>query len=203
MLDDFEQYLREQQQYLKYNLFELTDQEVDQIRSVSVARRVCRKDFLVQQGEICQYKVFVVRGLLRTYTTAEDGSDYVMRFTAEHEWTTDPESYFNRTPSNYTIEALETTDVILWNRDDFDRLRVTIPAVSAFSESVMAHNMRETQKRVLMNISATAEEKYRYFITTFPDVFRRVPLHMIASYLGVSRETLTRIRQGLAVAAKG
>ena len=202
MFDDFEQYLREQQQYLKFNMPELTDEQIDQIRSVAVERKMRRKDCLVQQGEICQYKIFVIRGLLRTYSTAEDGSEHVMRFTAEHEWTTDPESYTNQTPSNYTIEALEATDVIVWNRDDFDRLRMTIPAVNALSESAMALTIRENQKRVLMNISATAEGKYQYFMTSFPDIFRRVPLHMIASYLGVSRETLTRIRHGLVVAAK-
>ncbi|MES1219162.1 MAG: Crp/Fnr family transcriptional regulator, partial [Bacteroidota bacterium] len=77
-----------------------------------------------------------------------------------------------------------------------------IPGLSAFSEMVITTNASLVQKRVLMNISATAEEKYIDFINTFPDIFHRIPLHMVASYLGVSRETLTRVRQGLTVGTK-
>ena len=90
----------------------------------------------------------------------------------------------------------------MFSHDDFEILKQQIPTLGSFSEALITANASLVQKRVLMNISASAEEKYIDFLNTYPDIFHRVPLHMVASYLGVSRETLTRIRQGLAVGAK-
>lgn len=156
----------------------------------------------MHEGEINRYKIFVLNGLLRNYSVADDGYEYVMRFTDKGGWTTDPESYYNQSPSRFNIDALEASEVIMWNRGDFDMLKQSIPELVAYSEAMITKNMALTQKRVLMNISASAEEKYIDFINSFPNIINRVPLHMIASYLGVSRETLTRIRQNLTVAAK-
>lgn len=196
MFDDFERYLRQ-------HAPELTSEQIHLIRSKSVVRKVRKRQVLMYEGEVCQYKIFVLRGLLRTYNTAIDGSEYVMKFTAEQGWITDPDSYFNQTPSDLTIDAVEPSDVVLWTRDDFETLRAAIPELNTLSEQLVTRSIGDTQKRILMNISASTEEKYQHFIDTYPDIFRRVPLHMVASYLGVSRETLTRIRQGQAIAAKG
>jgi len=84
--------------------------------------------------------------------------------------------------------------VILWTRENFDELLLVIPALQDLSERLKIDNLHSSQDRILMNISASSEEKYQEFVTAFPDIFRRVPLHMVASYLGVSRETLSRIR---------
>lgn len=196
MFNDFDQYIR-------HYIPALTDEHLQLIRSKSIARKIRRKQALMLAGEVCRYKIFVLRGLLRAYSVTADGSEYVMKFTAENGWITDPDSYTNQTPSAYNIDAIEASEVMLWSHDDFEALRVAIPGLSAFSERLMTRTIGDTQKRILMNISASTEEKYQHFIATYPDVFRRVPLHMVASYLGVSRETLTRIRQGQAVAAKG
>ncbi|GAB4022636.1 Crp/Fnr family transcriptional regulator [Spirosoma koreense] len=195
MFDEFEQYLR---QYIP----ELTGEQMQLIRSKSVVKKVRRRQMLMREGEVCQLKIFVLRGLLRTYRVATNGSEHIMKFTSGQGWITDPDSYFNRTPSELTIDAVETSDVVLWSHDDYESLRMAIPEINAFSEKLITRGIADTQKRILVNISASAEEKYHYFINTYPDIFRRVPLHMVASYLGVSRETLTRIRQGQAVAAR-
>lgn len=189
--------------YLQQHLPTLTVEQIELIRSVSVVRRVRRKQRLLQAGEVCQYKIFVIRGLLRTYHVTEAGQEYVMKFTAENEFLTDPESYIHQTPSKFCMDALELSDVLLWSHSDFENLRAAIPELNALSEHMITHSNIETQKRVLLNISSTPEKRYLDFINRYPDIFQRVPLHMVASYLGVSRETLTRIRQGLMVAARG
>jgi CRP-like cAMP-binding protein len=189
--------------YLRQHLPGLTAEQIALIRSVTIERKVLRKQRLLQAGEVCQYKIFVIRGLLRTYHVTEAGHEYVMKFTAEHSFLTDPESYVHQTPSKLWMDALEPSDVLLWNHDDFENLRATIPELNALSEHMITHSSIETQKRILLNISSSPEERYLNFVTTYPDIFRRVPLHMVASYLGVSRETLTRIRQGLLLAEKG
>ena len=153
-----------------------------------------RKDFLLQEGEICRYKTFVSKGFLRTYRTTEDGHEHIMQFSPEDTWCTDPESYHNNTPTLYNIDALEYSEVVMWTRKDFDYLFDYIPELKAYSDRLISRNLYRTRERIFSAISATAEEKYDDFIKNYPGILERVPLHMVASFLGVSRETLSRIR---------
>lgn len=186
MFEAFEAYITSQGSF--------TNDELKQMRSLSAVKRLHRRQFLLQEGEVCRYKTFIVTGLLKTYRLKDDGTAYIMRFAAENAWSVDHESYNNQTPSKYYIEALENVEMIQWTKENFDRLMDDIPLLKAFSEKIKASNLDASQDRILMNISYTSEEKYQQFVTAFPDIFRRVPLHMVASYLGVSRETLSRIR---------
>jgi CRP-like cAMP-binding protein len=172
----------------------LTKEELRLIRSMATEKKLRRRQLLLHEGEVCRHKIFVVKGLLRTYRTRDDGTEYNMRFAAENTWTLDAESYNKQAPSKYNIQALEETEVILWSKENMDALFEAIPAFKAYSDKLKSNSLDASQDRVLMNISYTAEEKYADFINTFPDIFRRIPLHMVASYLGVSRETLSRIR---------
>jgi len=191
------------EQYLEKTIPGLSKEQLNLIRSKCVMRKLRRKQLLFHEGEINRYKIFVLSGLLRNYSIAEDGYEYIIRFADAGTWTTDPESYYGGVPSKFNIDAIEPSTIIMWNREDFDMLRQAVPVLNTYSETMMTQNMGLIQKRVLMNISASAEEKYIDFINNFPNIVNRVPLHMVASYLGVSRETLTRIRQNLAVATKG
>jgi CRP-like cAMP-binding protein len=172
-----------------------TKEELSLMRTLSTQKKLRRKQLLLHEGEVCRHKAFVVKGLLRNYHTKDDGTEYIMRFAPENTWTMDPESYDNKTPSKYRIEALEDTEVIMWSQGSLEEMIKGIPSFRAYSDKVKASSHYASQNRVLMNISYTAEEKYQEFITSFPDIFRRVPLHMVASYLGISRETLIRVRR--------
>ena len=172
----------------------LSADDLQFIRSLSTTRKVRRRQFILREGEVARHKIFVCEGLLRTYSRKDDGSEYIMRFAAENVWTTDHESYYHQIPSKFNIEAVEDTTVVLWTKENFVELTEAIPALKAYVVDVMASSMNAIQGRVLGNISHTNEEKYQDFINTYPDVFQRVPLHMVASYLGISRETLSRIR---------
>lgn len=190
------------EQYIEKMIPGLTKEQINLFRSACVMKKLRRKQMLLHEGEISRYKIFVAKGLLRNYSVAENGREYILRFTDAGAWTTDPESYYTEVPSKYNIDAIEPCEVIMFSREVFEALKQSIPALTAFSEMVISNNASLIQKRVLMNISATAEEKYIDFINTYHNIFHRVPLHMVASYLGLSRETLTRIRQGLAVTLK-
>lgn len=128
------------------------------------------------------------------YTVGEDGVEHMLRFAVENWWISDRESYNNGTPSRCNIDALENCEIILIDKPDFQKLQTTFPNVKNYIDTLLARSYDAIQQRVIGAISFTAEEKYRNFITRFPDIFFRVPLHMIASYLGVSRETLSRVR---------
>jgi len=172
-----------------------TKEELALMRTLSTEKKLRRKQFLLQEGEVCRHKAFVVKGLLRNYHTKDDGTEYIMRFAPENSWTMDPESYTNQTPSKYSIEALEETEVIMWSQGSLEEMIAAIPSFKVYSDKIKERNHYASQNRVLMNISYTAEEKYQEFIASFPDIFRRVPLQMVASYLGMSRETLIRVRR--------
>jgi len=172
----------------------LTKEEVQRIRSLAITRKIRKRQLLLQEGDICRHKVFITKGLFRTYRVKDDGTEYIMRFIPENSWAVDHESYHRRTPTQYNIEALEDSEVMLWTKEDFDQLFDEIPQLRIFSDELKSNNFDASQRRILMHISYTSEEKYQAFVDAFPDIFRRVPLHMVASYLGVSRETLSRIR---------
>lgn len=171
-----------------------TQDLLKQIHSVAGTRKLRRRQFLLQEGEVCRHKVFVCKGLLKAYQLRDNGAEYIMRFAAENTWIVDHESYMHRTPSRYNIEAIEDTEVVFWSADQITELFASIPAFKAYSDRLISNTLDASADRILANISYTAEEKYEYFIQSFPDIFKRVPLHMVASYLGVSRETLSRVR---------
>jgi len=172
----------------------LTEDELKLMLAKAIPRKFRRKHLLLREGEVCQHKIFVSKGLLRTYLLKEDGTETVMRFAAENSWIVDHESYHFQKPTKYNIETIEESEVILWKREEFDAILHQSPVLRELSEQLRVDNLHASQDRILLNISATSEEKYEAFVAAFPDIFRRVPLHMVASYLGVSRETLSRIR---------
>lgn len=187
MFAEFENYIKTQAG--------LSEEEVRLVISSAVGKFVRRKEVLLQEGEICRYKLFVCKGLLRMYRTGAEGNEHVMQFSPELSWTTEAESYNNQTPSAYSIEALEDSTVLMWRKGDFAELFSRIPALKAFSDRIITENLYLTRNRIFNAISSTPEEKYEDFIRSYPGMLLRVPLRMVASYLGVSVKTLTRIRQ--------
>jgi CRP/FNR family transcriptional regulator, anaerobic regulatory protein len=136
----------------------------------------------------------VIKGLLRNFGTAADGSESILQFCAENSWTLDAESYHLLTPSRFSIAAIERSQVLQWNKAAFDRLLNDIPPLNNFSQQLISHNNYSSRNRLFTTLSATAEEKYECFIKTHTDLLTRLPLHMIAAYIGISLKTLTRIR---------
>ena len=173
---------------------DFTPEDLRLMRSLAIVKKVRRKEFLLQEGEICRYKIFIAKGLLKSYCLRHDGTEHIMRFSPENSWTTDHISLKNQTPAQSNIEALENSEVVMWTRENMHELFNSIPGFKAYMSRLIENALKSSHDRILMNLSYTSEEKYEDFIANFPDVFRRVPLHMVASYLGVSRETLSRIR---------
>lgn len=183
--------------YFQKILPDFTDEKFSFILYKSQPIKLQRKDIVCKQGDICNLKIFVAKGLLRNYSTSEDGNEHILQFVNEMSWTTDPESFYNNSPSKLNIEAMEVSEIFAFNLEDFAELREQIPELNIFVENILTRKSMEIHKRLLMNISSSPEEKYLDFINTYPDIFNRVPLHMVASYLGLSRETLSRVRRNI------
>lgn len=181
--------------YFQKVLPDLTDEKFNLIVEKSKLITLPRKEMICRQGDICNLKIFVAKGLLRNYSISEDGSEHILQFVNEMSWTTDPESFYTNTPSKLNIETLEPSEIFIFNLNDFHQLREEIPTLSIFIEELLTKKTMEINNRLLVNISNTPEDKYLHFIKNHPDLLNRVPLHMIASYLGMSRETLSRVRR--------
>jgi CRP-like cAMP-binding protein len=172
-----------------------TDAELEQLEALATARKLKRRDYLLQKGDFCRHMAFVVSGCLRLYRTDEEAEEHILRFAIENWWITDAESFRTGLPAQGTIDALEETHVLLWTKENFELLKRKIPAFAALEAQLGGHYLDAQVNRLYTAISQSAEERYHEFVKAYPDFYQRIPLHMIASYLGVSRETLSRIRK--------
>ena len=190
MFDVFEKYLSARAP--------LTEKEFDLIRSLSREKRIAKRESIVREGEIYRNAIFVTRGLLRLFRTDNEGNEYILRFAFENRWLSERESYLTGKPSQSSIEAIEYSEILVWQKEELDLLLQEIPALKEFMKTLVAKSQIANQNRVYASISHSAEEKYLQFLEKYPGLFNRVPLHMVASYLGVTRETLSRIRRQFA-----
>ncbi|MFD1874834.1 Crp/Fnr family transcriptional regulator [Hymenobacter bucti] len=172
-----------------------TDAELQQLVSATLVKQLKRRELLLRQGEVCRYMAFVVSGCLRLYRTGEDAVEHILRFAPENWWLNDYESFRSGQPAKSTIDALEDTLVLLWSKESWERLKREIPTFDALQNHLLIRSLDAQVDRLHTTISLPAEERYHAFLTSFPNLYQRVPLHMIASYLGVTRKTLGRIRQ--------
>jgi CRP-like cAMP-binding protein len=172
-----------------------TNAELEQLEAAATVKKLKRRDFLLRKGDVCRHMAFVVRGCLRLYRTDEAAEEHILRFAIENWWITDAESFRTGLPAQGAIEALEDTQVLLWSKENFERLKSEIPAFNALEGQLGSRHLDAQVNRLYASISHSAEERYHEFVKAFPDFYQRIPLHMIASYLGVSRETLSRIRK--------
>ena len=158
---------------------------------------VKKGDFLLRQGDICKQSLFVEKGLLRYYSIDEKGKIHVLQFSPEGWLVSDRESAFFNQPSPYFIDALEDSTLVLISTDFLHSNTQMVPELEEMNSRLLHNHIRQLQNRINLLLSATVEERYLNFIETYPDVLMRVPQHLVASYLGVTPEGLSRVRKEL------
>jgi CRP-like cAMP-binding protein len=177
---------------------QLTEEEQVVIEEKFHHKKLRRKQYFLQEGDICKQIAFVVKGAARMYSIDEKGHEHVVRFALETWWLGDHESFNLLTPSRFHIDMLEDTDLLVITTANAYELR---DQVKAFDQTIKAMDKQlsiATQKRIHAAISMTAEERYEDLVKTYPQFLQRFPQNMVASYLGVSPETLSRMRKNLA-----
>jgi CRP-like cAMP-binding protein len=148
----------------------------------------------LQEGAVCKYAAFIVKGAMRQYSVDDKGLEHIVRLSIENWWAVDRESYVMLTPSPYNIDAWEDTDALLATRADLLILSNNIPAFREMTRKLDERHAFASQKRLNAAISMTAEQSYSNLANTYPEFLQRFPQHVIASYLGITKETLSRIR---------
>jgi CRP-like cAMP-binding protein len=153
-----------------------------------------RQSFL-QEGETCKYFGFILKGAMRQYSVDDRGIEHMVRLSLENSWVGDRESWVRLTPSIYNIDAWEDTEMLLITKEDAIRLAREIAAYDEMARGLDENILIATQKRVNAVISLPANKRYSDFANNHPEFLQRFPQHIIASYLGITKETLSRIRR--------
>lgn len=176
-----------------YSTTPLTATEREVIKEVFVPKKLKKRQFFLQEGEVCKYAAFIVKGAMRQYRVDDKGVEHVLRLSMENWWVADRESYIMLTPSRYNIDAWEDCDLLILTRADYLEKLNAMPAISEMAKKMDDNFAIATQRRV-SSISLSAEERYAELVQVYPEFLQRFPQHLIASYLGISRETLSRLR---------
>ena len=184
--------------YFKERKLNLTDREFEWYASLFQQKYMKKGEFLLNEGEVCKYTAFVVKGCLRSYTIDNKGKEHIMQFAPENWWISDMDSFAKKTPSIYFIDALEDSEVLLIDSSSYDKAMVQLPQLALFFQELIQNRQAASQKRIIFSMSASAEERYLDFLKTYPAFIQRVPQHMIASYLGITPESLSRVRKQIA-----
>ena len=173
---------------------ELSPEQSDWIRSLSVVKKLRKHQYLLQEGDVCKQHAFVTKGCLRSYYVDKDDAEHIVKFAVEHWWIADRDSLLSGEPAKLNIDAVEDTEAVLISKKDFDLICQQIPAFNCMVNNILQSAYNASQSRILANISLSASEKYEYFLQRYPDLALRIPQGMIASFLGISHETLSRVR---------
>lgn len=177
-----------------YSTTPLTGDDVRMIEKACVPKKFRKRQYFLQEGEVCKYLAFILKGSMRQYSVDEKGVEHIVYLTIENWWAGDRESYIMLTPSRYFIDAWEDTEALLITRADSIKLLDSIPALKEMSKNLDEKQSFALINRVNNNISLSAEQRYAEFEKKYPELIQRFPQHIIASYLGITRETLSRAR---------
>ena len=176
----------------------VTDEEFEFCKTLFQPKKLRKKQFLLHEGDESRYTAFVEKGILRTFSIDEKGSEHILQFSMEGWWVADLYSFLTNEPSTYNIEALEECELLLITKPSWDSLFEKIPSFEKYFRIILQNNLIATQRRLMGSLSETAEEKYEKLVASYPEHLQKLPQHMIASYLGITRETLSRIRRNIA-----
>lgn len=177
---------------------ELTKEEEAFFLSLFETRKFKSRQIYLNMGEVCQYSAFVNDGALKSYTVDNDGKEHILSFAISGWWIADMYSYISRKPAVLTIEAIADSEVLLMSYENHQRLYAQVPKFERFFRIIIENSLVANQERLLDNLSTTAEERYLRFLKKYPQIPACVPQHSIASYLGITPEFLSKIRNRLA-----
>ncbi|KQM74925.1 cyclic nucleotide-binding protein [Pedobacter sp. Leaf216] len=189
MIHQFQKYLQEK--------IEITDEQFESISSVLKVKKFEKNEILQYTGDNFKHGYFVGKGLLRAYSIDAKGKEHILQFAPEN-WLVSDRNNMNNEPSIFFIDAIETTEAVLMPNNFMEEAARQVPCLQPMQIRLLNNSIRFMQKRINMLLSATAEERYLDFIKLYPNLTLRVPQWMIASYLGITPESLSRVRKELA-----
>lgn len=172
--------------------------ELDVLWSKSAQRTYLKNQYLVQQGDLCNSVSFIISGCTRTFYADGDGQEHIVSFAIENWWTADLGSFITQSPADYNVQCIEATRVVQFSYANLEELYQEVPKMERLFRMIVERAYVASQKRLIQNYSLEAKERYVNFVNQYPEITRRVPQYMIASYLGITKEFLSKIKSQLA-----
>lgn len=174
-----------------------TDDEFNKLISHLTPVTLKKKDFFVMQGEYCRYLAFVNSGCMRAYYTDNKGEEFTIYFAFPNWWIGDKTSFYSGTPSRFSVQALEDTEIFRADKTHWEMALDTIPVFEKWYRVKTRKSYEATQQKIIDAQTETAQERYLKLVKNAPEIVQRIPQHYIASYLGIKPQSLSRIRKNI------
>ena len=175
----------------------LSSADIDILKSFFIPKKLRKRQYVLQEGDVCKYLLFVEKGLLRMYHVDDKGTEHMIQFAWEGWWMADTYSFLSGDVSAYHIDAIEDAELLMITLPNFEALLLQLPVMERYFRILFQNNIISKERRLVNTISYSAEEKYTRLAAANPEMIQRIPQNLIASYLGVTPETLSRIRKKL------
>jgi CRP-like cAMP-binding protein len=171
----------------------LTDEEFILVSSYFTTKKYKKHQFLIQEGEDVQYNYFVVKGLLKLVYTDDTSKEHIVGFAMEDWWESDFQAYYTQTKATMSLECVEDTEVLCLQLEDYRKLCSSLPKIEHFFLEKAYFGFIAAQHRIISTMTSSTKERYHQLLERYPSLIQRVPKSLLAAYLGVSRETLSRL----------
>ena len=175
----------------------LNEEEQDVLKTSVNLKKLRRKQFSLQEGDVCKTYNFVIDGCFRMFMVDDKGTEHILQFATENWWIADIGIFHAETPSDFYIEALEPSTVLQIKKETLLKFYTNYPKFDRYFRILVENAFIKMQNRVVQNISSTAEERYQSFLNSYPHLLHRIPQIHIASYIGVTPEFLSKVRKNL------
>lgn len=174
-----------------------TEEELEIFQSYLIPKTVRKKEFILKEGNYCTSRYFIAKGCVRLFYIDKKGNEQIIHFGIDNWWITEYESLINKDPSKVFIQALEPTELLELSEDSFEELCKKVPKTEQLFRKIMEKTYIAAQKRIEYIFSLNGEEQFQLFVNANPEFTQRVPQYMIASYLGMSPEFVSKVKANL------
>lgn len=171
----------------------LTDEEYEFVLAHFSAKKFKKHQIIIREGEYVHNDYFLLSGLMKSAHINSEGREHIILFAMQNWWITDPQAYHNQTPATLQVDCLEDSETLFITLQNREKLCRELQKMETFFRKKTTEDGILLQRRIQCLISGTAKERYESLLTQYPGLFQRVPKSLIASYLGVTRETLSRL----------